>query len=607
MAKNSKNKRLELPLIAKLLIMGIASLSFFLFWPYEPHPSWSAEFTAVFLSICFAAYTFIKFFKDDKKVELEPFSLSLFVSMFLILIIDSIAGFTNSMNSVAAFGFLTTASLLAAAVHRWHREGHNILPTLAWGLLFGAAVQYIFSILQIGNFLSDWQAFTADKPLWVPHFNPRPEANGIVFQKNHLANLTVVTGAAVSYLVCKQKLKPYVFWAHLPVGAFILALTASRTIFLYMIGIVALTFFRFEKTEFTKKFKFQLRVFAGVVLAFQLAQPYIMQGLSALSPEVYQHTAVGRITQEGGSIDKMRIGLWQHAFTNFLDHPLVANGSGSYSYDRIAVQANEEFNPGRLNNQFYFHAHNSILHLLSEYGLTVTLVLLFGVLYTFWLIVRNPLSLEHGFILVALGVSMIHSQVEHPLWFMYFVALITLFMSSANIKTFEFPKPKIAKAIAISLAVFIGIMSIKYTGDYVYLPWVKYKKERRPYTSEEAQKLFDLTNSYLLGTSASLIALEKFLDLSDKNLEFKLELTEKLVKQRPTPFTLFRRAIYLSYDGQYTEAKELVKLCFYAYNTAPQYVFVTLNKIKGDPRLFQLRDYAVQIFQETDAVNKANK
>ena len=80
------------------------------------------------------------------------------------------------------------------------------------------------------------------------------------------------------------------------------------------------------------------------------------------------------------------------------------------------------------NNVLFTHSHNSFLNLLAEMGIIGTALVLGGLLWA----IKGSLQRAHqpagGFLLALIGVSLVHSMLEYPLWYIYFLTPFALFI-----------------------------------------------------------------------------------------------------------------------------------------------------------------------------------
>lgn len=81
-----------------------------------------------------------------------------------------------------------------------------------------------------------------------------------------------------------------------------------------------------------------------------------------------------------------------------------------------------------MNAGLWGNAHNLFVMTFVEEGLVGLAVVLFIVLLLIWQVLRRPLNRETLFLLGGVGLLFIHSNLEFPLWYAWFLVLLCLFM-----------------------------------------------------------------------------------------------------------------------------------------------------------------------------------
>ena len=160
-------------------------------------------------------------------------------------------------------------------------------------------------------------------------------------------------------------------------------------------------------------------------LAAQLIMPWLVD--TWLAPDV-QSSGVGRLVS-GDAASPGRSSEWAKAWTVFTEHPWLGVGWQGYAHESFALamrgSAFRNYDVGVL----FTHSHNSMLEILAEMGV-VGAILVFGG----WLAVakgylKKGLGASSALMLALMSVSLCHSLLEYPLWYVYFLTPFVVMMS----------------------------------------------------------------------------------------------------------------------------------------------------------------------------------
>jgi len=112
---------------------------------------------------------------------------------------------------------------------------------------------------------------------------------------------------------------------------------------------------------------------------------------------------------------EIRLEMWKHAWEAFLTAPVIGIGWGEYPYYLY-----ENLNSIGMDR----NAHNIFFHFLAETGIIGVSFLLFSLYHLFHVEIKREYKCFYGI----LGVQMIHSLLEFPLFYLHFLipfAIIT--------------------------------------------------------------------------------------------------------------------------------------------------------------------------------------
>ena len=313
----------------------------------------------------------------------------------------------------SALGFLGAAVLVLVSAGRSRALGHGMAAFEAFALALAltglaslgiACVQYFAPAWTDGNWLA------------------RPAAPGRVGanlrQPNHLSTLLLWSLAATIWLhaawLRRGKLPPKVLHALTTVVvaglAFGVVLTVSRTgavciLLLALWGVVDR-----QLPRFTRVLLWLLPLVFGL----------FWFGVSEWA-QTTQHAFAGGEQLNKGDLSSSRFGIWANTWELIKQHPWTGVGWGEFNFAWTLTPF-----PGR-PIAFFDHTHNLPLHLAVELGIpmaVLVLALLFGALWLAWRQLLRQSGLERTTTACALVMVLmigIHSMLEYPLWYAYFL------------------------------------------------------------------------------------------------------------------------------------------------------------------------------------------
>lgn len=286
-------------------------------------------------------------------------------------------------------------------------------PLIAWGLLACALLQSLAGLLQLLGF--DLGGLVMSKMFRL--------AFGNIGQANHYANLIWLGLGAQLYLFQTKRL-PFALFALLAVWlALAAAASASRGVWLYTIAFAALALWARVRGGGAMQ-----RAFAGglVIVAASVGAQLLVSYGHIL--DVFNVTSslnrVGDAASNG-----QRLHDWTIAWRAALAHPWLGNGIGSFYSLTVAAAVAGPEKPFPMLAE---HAHDLPLQLAAEQGFVVALLVCGG--FALWTLRQffRPVSPERLFALCGLAVIGLHSLVEYPLWYSYFIIPTGLFLGLAS-------------------------------------------------------------------------------------------------------------------------------------------------------------------------------
>jgi hypothetical protein len=360
----------------------LASLPFLIPVHRLPLPSFEAEWLALLLGTVLAMSLGLR-----RNAVLPVIALSPCLLAVVLLVQYGLDMFAFGASAALAIGYLLWAAALSFAGRSM--AGPDLTRVLAWGLLLGGVVNALAGVLQAGGI---WAAFAP----WIAAPIAGEGAYGNLAQQNHFAAHMALALAACFHL---QRASENGKRFAVPAALLLVALVSSGSRSgLLMLLVVAAFYYRGRTWP---------------VLGAAL-------GLGALALLAHQGQlgqTLARLTQWGDPWGP-RVAAWVQAGRMFADAPLLGTG-----FDHFAAQLVEQLRDGEKHWGVDQYAHNLILQLAATCGLAGLL----GVLAPLaCFLVTSAKQEQHRLAWCVLAVIALHSMLEQPLHYAYFLGLFAL-------------------------------------------------------------------------------------------------------------------------------------------------------------------------------------
>lgn len=298
------------------------------------------------------------------------------------------------------------AVVLGASIGAENNGSSRLCTALACAYLFAGMISVALASAQFHGVESALTPFVMGMN-HSPGSAVRPFAN--LGQPNHLAFLLCVAIASVWWLYQLGRIRIGV-----AIGAVLsllwgLALTQSRIGWIIVPVFAALCLLWRGKPDFRQV---SGRLIIGLVLAYAImviALPVISLSLLGVSSQ----SATERV---GTYTSSERLVLFQQAIQMSLSHPWF--GAGWLQFGPQQLRIGSDFAPSLYSE----YAHNIVLNFAAELGWPVTIIVFGAIAYWFYAgFFRRTISKEAGFAILFFVAVSVHSLVEYPLWYAYFL------------------------------------------------------------------------------------------------------------------------------------------------------------------------------------------
>ncbi|WP_326538072.1 PglL family O-oligosaccharyltransferase [Pseudorhodoferax sp.] len=291
--------------------------------------------------------------------------------------------------------------VLAAAVvvgYRWAQPPASWVPILAWVIALVAGLSATIGLIQ-------WLRLTEPLGMYVVQTDVGERALGNLGQPNQLATLLLMGMTALLMLFEMRRLGRFAFAVCVGYLTLVLAMTQSRAA---LLSTVAVTLFLLAKSSKLARLRpVPLVTWALTAVVLLLSVPLFTEWLLLGEPR----------GMAGMTLTSDRLQIWGQVLAGIAQAPWVGYG---WNQTPTAQVAGALAVPGTLT---YTNAHSVVLDLVAWNG--IPLGLLWTGLVAWWLWSRLRAAQEPAAViaLAALLPLTVHSLVEYPFAYAYFVVL----------------------------------------------------------------------------------------------------------------------------------------------------------------------------------------
>jgi O-antigen ligase len=417
----------------------------------------------------------------------------------------------------------------------------RFLPWLQAALLFGALASALIALLQ-------W--LRIDVPtMHVLPLGPGGRPSGNLAQPNHLASLLCLGLAATAYLYESRRLGSAASAAFVALLGWALVLTQSRAGWL-MIGLLGVWWLVQRRraallVPWPVVGAAALLFIAGIVLEPLLTDALLLSAEPGAGPRLHAGT---------------RLLHWASLWDAALRQPWFGYGWGQVSQAQVAVVLDYP-----ASGEWVQNSHNLLLDLLIHNGMPIGFTVAALLVVWFMRRIRACRTGEQWALLAGVGMVFVHTTVEFPLDYIYFLLPIGLMMGALH--ALEEPKSDSSERI-----IRRDWFALSVLGLFAMLVWIGVEYM----TVERAARQFRFV---VLGVGVDKVshAPEPDVWLLDQPREFhrflntraragmssdEMAFMRRNVGRAARPATMMRFALALGLNGQHAESAQwLVRIC----------------------------------------------
>ena len=381
---------------------------------------------------------------------------------------------------------------------------------------------------------------------------------GNLAQPNHYANY--ITLGLISLGLLRSHLRSWqMVLLALPL-LYVLVLSGSRSSWLYLLAMAVMAYMWQRKDKTCKPvLHYTLLLLAGFGLMHWVVQLPWLSGAAGGSVTTMQRMMSG---DTNGSI---RLYLWHEAWLIFSQYPMLGAGWGQFAWQHF--QLGPVLKATHING-LYNNAHNLPIHLAAEMGLAGVLILLGSLAVWLRQGIRAQLTVAHWWGYAVLAVLCIHSMLEYPLWYAYFIGIAAILLGALDAGTYRLELRRLGR-LSVAAILLLGLLTlVQLQQGYQRLERVvslrPQSADDKNFTQAVRGGLLEVHGIPMLQPYAELF-MNNFIDLSSNDLDRKLELNERSAKFVPISTVVYLRASLLALNGRQDEAKLQIERAIWAY------------------------------------------
>ena len=577
-----------------LVFVGLMCILPFLYYVHDhPITTFYQEWAAVVLGLCAMPLLVMRRFWQQPEI---PRIILLPAGLILIVMLQSALGKVAYFGQALLFALYMLWSMLLIMLGQRLREQLGLpalAAALAMFLLLGAELSALIGVLQHYR----WQTFL--DPVIV--IKTGTAIFGNMAQPNHFAHY--ITLGLISLGLLRTHWRMHM----LPVASlaapllFVLVLSGSRSSWLYLLCLTGMAFLwqRRErkggcdatglrqdrpKDECLAAHPLRtdppvyplpvdkpclplLHYCLALLLGFGLMHLVVQIPVLAAGSAAGGATGGGSVTaaerligQAGG--DSIRLYLWHEAWLIFTQFPLLGTGFGQFAWQHF--QLGPVLHDANIMG-LYNNAHNLVMHIAAEMGLSGLLILL--VTLGLWLRQARGAqrTIYHWWGYGLLAVMAVHSMLEYILWYSYFLGVAAITLGIFDTTAYRFALRRMGR-LSIAAILFAGTLFMAQLWQgYRDLEGMKTMLAAgKGYHSHVSENLAALHKQSILQPYAELY-MSTMIEISPDNLAAKRSLNENVMHFVPIGPVVYRDALLLALSGEQAAAQLQMERAIWSY------------------------------------------
>jgi hypothetical protein len=255
--------------------------------------------------------------------------------------------------------------------------------------------------------------------------------------------------------------------------------------------------------------------------------------------------------------------------------------------------------PAGIPEEITDNAHNLVLHFFAEFGLPGG-ILLIGATVFWWVPrFREKAGIHGWWALSVVAILCVHSLLEYPLWYAYFLGPFALFVGAGDSAVWHIGSASRSRIVAAALCIGIVWTLASVFNDYRRVERLGVVSETGSMQTDVRSDAVDVSRSTLFPDIVEL-GLSRTISVDRNALDAKLELNGRVLRAYPDSDVAYRQSALLALAGELPAAYRLWDLAVAAYPSRAMKVAESLAQLSsaGEARLTPLVEYAASRTKE---------
>lgn len=551
-----------------------------------PITTFYQEWSSAFLGLCAMPLLISTRFWRQPEI---PRIVLLPIGMMLLLLGQYLLGLIPSFGQTLLLTlYLLWAALLVMLGHRLRSELGLpwVVTVLCVFLVIGAELNALAGLIQHYR----WHTFL-DSVVTVKNASA---VYGNIAQPNHFANYLTLALASIGFLHMRWSLRGWQIALLVLPLLFVLVLSGSRSVWLYLLFMVGISYFwqRRDKS-YLPLLKYAIALLLGFAVMLFVVQIPWLAGVNGKVATMERMFADGT---SGG----IRLFLWKESLLILGQFPLLGAGFGQFAFQHF--QLGPEMRHVNITG-LYNNAHNVVMQLAAETGLAGLLILLGTLGLWGWQCWREQRTVAHWWCYVLLAVLGIHSLLEYPLWYAYFIAIVAFTLGLMESKAYRLELRWVGR-ISVGAMLLLGVLSLGQL--YIGYKKLEVTLSLRPVANDDATYVSRLRDSlvevyqYPLLRPYAELFMTGMIEVGTDHLAEKLTLNEHAMRFVPIAPVVYRQAWLLALAGRLPEAKIQLQRALWSYPVEYRAAYNELNQLaqKDAAHFAALLEFATLKYEE---------
>lgn len=435
----------------------------------------------------------------------------------------------------------------------------KLVMTLAYFVVAGGVVNAGIVALQ----------YAAQSGLSLP-IMPKLVGYGAIAQANHFANYTALATASLIYLYAKGRFSLKSSTLMLALFMVMFSFSGSRSSWLYMFAFtvlaIGLQINAMKTRQGSTAMRSLLRVTLTLLPVFAVTQLIIYyffpNGLITLPTERLLDAA-------NSTTASPRLLFWYDSWRMFINSPWLGVGAGNMRIESFSLL---DYPTAMAAKRIFEHSHNLFLHLMAEMGVGAALIVLVGIVAWLRSFKWREFNLETWWLIAMLAVLGIHSMLEYPLWYTYFLGIAAILLGAGDEKLTTLRMPKwgevSARLVFFSLLIVAAVQlsSLFVANDKLEI-WLRRAIRGEITTTEHPQFINALSwvhGNSVLSPYAELMFATTILP-NTSQLDEKLLISQSAMNFIPMRRIAYHHVLLLKLKGDHAGAVKLLNRTLIAH------------------------------------------